>query len=236
MLLTRENLLAGELQRLVAAAEGVRPLSEAELLASRRAIMARHRPDQDLWLFAYGSLIWNPAFHYAERRTARLHGYHRRYCLWTSLGRGTPDRPGLMLGLDRGGSCAGIAYRIAAPAVDIELDIVWRREMVTGAYAPTWVRLRTLEGTLDAVAFVINHAHERYAHKLTDAEIATVVAFARGQLGACRDYLFNTLQHLHELGVRDRGLERVAAQVRRLTREEVLEEAGAPPPAPGLNG
>ena len=81
-------------------------------------------------MFAYGSLIWNPAFHFVERRTGLIHGWHRRFCLWTALGRGTPDRPGLVLGLDRGGTCRGVAFRIAAAAVDEELDLIWRREMV----------------------------------------------------------------------------------------------------------
>jgi cation transport protein ChaC len=232
MLLTRENLLTGELQRLVAQVEGVRPLTEAELAASREAILGRHQPGQDLWVFAYGSLIWNPAFHHVEQKIARLHGYHRRYCLWTWLGRGTPERPGLMLGLDRGGSCAGIAYRIAAETVEQELDVIWRREMVTGAYAPTWVRLRTEDGNLPAVAFVINHGHERYAPRLSDPEVAAVVSIAEGHLGACRDYLFNTIAHLEQLGLRDRGLERVASLVR-----ELRAEHGAPaePPASPLS-
>jgi cation transport protein ChaC len=229
MLLTRENLLAGELQKLMAQVEGVRALTETELQASRAAVLRRHPPDQDLWLFAYGSLIWNPAFHFAERRIARLHGYHRRYCLWTWLGRGTRERPGLMLGLDRGGSCAGVAYRIAAQSVETELDVIWRREMMTGSYAPTWVRLRTAEGPVEAVAFVINHAHERYAERLNEAEVAAVVAIAEGRLGACRDYLFNTVDHLRELGLRDRGLERVAALVQALGAEPAAAAAAAPP-------
>jgi cation transport protein ChaC len=228
MQLTRESLLAGELQRAVAQVEGVHPLTEAELEASRASMLARHPPGQDLWLFGYGSLIWNPAFHHVERRIARLHGYHRRYCLWTWLGRGTPERPGLMLGLDRGGSCAGVAFRIAAKAVDSELDVVWRREMVTGSYAPTWVRLRTADGErIPAIAFVINHAHERYASGLADSEVASVVAIAEGRLGACRDYLFNTIAHLEALGLRDRGLERVAMLVR-----ELQAEHGSPPAPP----
>jgi glutathione-specific gamma-glutamylcyclotransferase len=216
MLLTRENLLSGELQRLVAQIEGIRTLSEEELQRSRALMLSRHAAGQDLWLFAYGSLIWNPAFHFVERRVARLHGYHRRFCLWTSLGRGTPERPGLMLGLDRGGSCAGVAYRIAADAVETELNVIWRREMVTGAYAPTWIRMRTTDGPIGAVTFLINHAHERYARRLCDEEVAAVVAVAEGRLGACRDYLFNTLQHLEDLGIRDHGLARVAQRVRQL--------------------
>lgn len=226
MLLTREALLAGELQRLVAQLEGIRALSDDELHASLARTLARHPPGADLWVFAYGSLIWNPTFHFVERRVARLHGYHRRFCLWTSLGRGTPERPGLMLGLDRGGSCCGVAYRIAADAVPTETEALWRREMVTGSYTPTWVRIRDAEGAREAITFVINHAHERYAHRLDEREVAEVVAFAEGRLGACRDYLFNTMQHLTELGLRDSGLERVAAVVGEL-RAAHSDGAGA---------
>lgn len=216
MLLTREALLAGELQRLVAQLDGIRALSDDELRASLAATLARHPPERELWVFAYGSLIWNPTFHFVERRVARLFGYHRRFCLWTALGRGTPERPGLMLGLDRGGSCCGVAYRIAAEAVALETEALWRREMVTGSYRPTWVRVRDAQGTRPAITFVINDAHERYAQRLSDREVAEVVAVAEGRLGACRDYLFNTLQHLTALGLRDRGLERVAAVVSEL--------------------
>src|SRR3954463_9282401 len=174
MLLTRENLLSGELQRLGAQIEGGRTLPEEELQRSRELILSKQPAGQDLWLFAYGSLIWNPAFHFVERRVARLHGYHRRFCLWTALGRGTPERPGLTLGLDRGGSCAGVAYRIAADAVATELDVIWRREMVTGAYAPSWVRARTSARPIGAVTFLINPTHERYAYRLHDEEVAAV--------------------------------------------------------------
>jgi cation transport protein ChaC len=218
MLLTRETLLSGEVQRWIAQVEGSRALSPEELDRSRERVLTRHQPGKDLWLFAYGSLIWNPAFHFAERRVARLYGYHRRFCLWTSLGRGTPERPGLMLGLERGGSCAGIAYRIAAEAVETELNVIWRREMVTGAYAPSWVRTRIGGQLVNAVTFLINRRHERYAHRLGDDQVAAVVAVAEGRLGACRDYLFNTLQHLEELGIHDHGLVRVAQRVRVLQR------------------
>jgi cation transport protein ChaC len=212
--LTREALLGGELQRLVAARGDVRALSEAELRSTRAALLAGHPAGQDLWVFAYGSLIWNPACHFAERRMARLLGYHRQFCLWTSLGRGSPVRPGLMLGLEHGGSCVGVALRIEAGAIDSELEVIWRREMVTGAYRPCWVPLRTGEGPLRAIAFVINRRHERYARALPEEQVVATIAHAAGSLGACCDYLFNTVAHLEELGIHDRRLRRLAAAVR----------------------
>ena len=144
MVLTRELIRDGWIQRLVTSSdEPVRVLSEDELRRSREGMLAGHPAGQDLAVFAYGSLIWNPCFHFARRELAHVHGFHRRFCLWTHLGRGTRENPGLMLGLDTGGSCRGVLYTIAAADIASELDIVWRREMVTAAYRPTWVMART---------------------------------------------------------------------------------------------
>lgn len=212
--LTREALLGGTLQRLIAAHGDAMALSEAELLATRRAMLADHPAGRDLWVFAYGSLIWNPAFHFVERQKAHLYGYHRQFCLWTSLGRGSPDRPGLMLGLEHGGCCTGVAFRIAADAAEIELEAIWRREMLTGAYRPRWLPVHVGHERLRAIGFVINRRHQRYARGVPEAEVVATVAHAEGALGACRDYLFNTVAHLEELGIHDRRLTRLAAAVR----------------------
>jgi cation transport protein ChaC len=220
MALTREQIRDGWVQQLVlSSAEPIRALSEGELRASRDAMLADHPAGQDLAIFAYGSLIWNPAFHFAGRELAHVHGYHRRFCLWTSLGRGTPQHPGLMLGLDGGGSCRGVLYTIAAADIASELEIVWRREMVTAAYRPAWVAARTAAGTRRAIAFLINHAHERYAGRLDDAAIVRSIATACGPLGACAEYLFNTTAHLDELGIVDRSLRRLSWLVREAQRQ-----------------
>jgi glutathione-specific gamma-glutamylcyclotransferase len=213
--LTREQIRDGWVQQLVMSSGGaLRALTEQELRDSRDAMLAGHPAGQDLAVFAYGSLIWNPAFHFADREIAHVHGFHRRFCLWTDLGRGTREHPGLMLGLDTGGSCRGVLYTIAAADIAGELEIVWRREMVTGAYRPCWVQARTAKGPRRAIAFLINHAHERYAGRLGDAEIVAAVAGACGPLGACADYLFATTAHLDELGIVDRSLRRLSRLVR----------------------
>ena len=116
-----------------------------------------------------------------------------------------------MLGLERGGSCRGAAFHIAPEAVEEELAIVWRREMLSGAYVPRWVRVRTALGDVRAITFVINHAHERYARLLPDDRVAEVIATAEGFLGPCSDYLINTVDHLAALGIHDRSLERLRA-------------------------
>jgi len=214
MVLTRDNIKSGMVRRIVAElGVAMRMLTDEELAASRRAMLAGADLAAGVWVFGYGSLIWNPAFHFAERRTGTIYGYHRRFCLWTHLGRGCPERPGLVLGLERGGSCRGVAYRIAPELVADELEIIWRREMISGAYVPRWVEAHTDAGKVRAIAFVINHAHERYARLLPDDEVAQVIATAQGFLGPCADYLINTVDHLAELNIHDRPLERLRDRV-----------------------
>jgi len=214
MSLTREQIQSGWVQQMAREGGGMNVLSDEQLADSRRAMLAR-QPGTDVWVFGYGSLIWNPAFHFEERRLATVHGFHRRFCLWTMLGRGSPDCPGLMLALDRGGSCRGVALRIAADKVESELDILWRREMVSNSYVPTWVRATTDDGPVHAIAFTMNRAHERYAGKLEEEQVADVIARAVGRIGPCRDYLLTTVDHLKELGIHDRAMTRLADKVRR---------------------
>lgn len=214
MALTRGQIRDGHVRRVIAELGiAMRVFSEDELAASRAAMLAGIDLAAGVWLFGYGSLIWNPAFHFTDRLVGTIYGHHRRFCLWTHLGRGRPDQPGLVLGLERGGSCRGVAFHIAPDAVEEELAIVWRREMISGAYVPRWVAVHTAVGRLPAIAFVINHAHERYARFLPDDQVAETIARAEGYLGACADYLINTVDHLAELGIHDRPLERLRARV-----------------------
>ena len=215
MSLTREQIRDGWVQHLVRSAgleTGV--LNDEELRCSREQVLAGHQPGADVAVFAYGSLIWNPAFHFRAREIAHIHGFHRRFCLWTHLGRGSPERPGLVLGLDHGGSCRGVLYTVAAAEIDSELEIVWRREMVTAAYRPSWVVARTPSGPRRAITFLINHAHPRYAGQLAEPAIVDTLAHACGPLGHCAEYLFRTTEHLEELGIVDRSLLRLARLVR----------------------
>ena len=218
--LTREAILSGRVREMVRAADpSQRVLSEAELVRSRDRLLAGHRGG-DLWVFAYGSLIWNPAFHHVERRPARLHGYHRQFCLRTHLGRGTPERPGLMLGLESGGSCTGVAYRIAADAVELETRILWRREMVVGSYVPRWGWVDGAGPRRRAVTFVINRDHDMYAGRLPRAEIVRTLATAQGMLGRGSDYVYELAGALAEAGIHDRSLAAIARDVRSLQRAE----------------
>jgi cation transport protein ChaC len=218
--ITRQSLLDGTMQeRIRQYAErnpGSTLRSEAEMAALLNAMLATHDPGQDLHVFGYGSLIWNPAFHYAAKATALLHGWHRRFCLKMIEGRATPATPGLMLALDHGGACKGVAFRIAAAQVREELGILWRREMYGGAYNARWVHLKTAEGPVRAITFVINRKHPRYVSEMADKDVAELIHTGCGDLGTCREYLENTVQHLAQLGLRDSGLERIVKALPKL--------------------
>ena len=217
-MLDRETLLSGAHFERIREHERlglIELLSDEERHASRRAVTAA-APTDEVWVFAYGSLIWNPAFEFAERRTGRIHGYHRRYCIVSQTGRGSPEAPGMMLGLDRGGSCHGVAYRIAPDKVDEELGIIWSREMVARGYDPRWVRVHTGGGPVHAIAFVVRRDFDRYASKMPEEEMARLIATASGWLGSCAEYLHNTVEHLDELGLHDAQLKRLDRRVRAL--------------------
>lgn len=216
--LTRENIRSGRIREWVAKHDGTfKPLSDEELRRTRAAMFPPDgKPKGSVWLFGYGSLIWNPAIEYAEKRPATVHGLHRRFCLQTYLGRGSRERPGLVLALDRGGRCRGVVFRISPEQAESELDIVWRREMISHAYRPRWLTAVTPEGPVKAIGFVINRGHERYTGALPDEAVAETIAHAAGFLGPCCDYLFNTVEHLEELGMPDAGLARLAHRVREI--------------------
>lgn len=176
--------------------------------------------DSDVWVFGYGSLVWNPAFHYIEKRRGRIYGFHRAYCIWTHLGRGTPDKPGLMLALDRGGSCCGAGFRIAPDKLEEELSILWAREMALDSYVPTWVTVHTEAGPVAGLTFTIDRNHQRYVGRLPPDVIAAHLATAEGYLGSSVEYLENTVAHLAELGIRDATLTDLHRRVTRLLAAE----------------
>jgi len=183
---------------------------------SKRDTLTQFAKGEDVWLFGYGSLMWNPTIHYVERKPGNLHGYHRQFCLWTLMGRGTEECPGLMLALQPGGSCKGIVYRVAADLADEELSIVWNREMISGAYVPLVLDIKTDDGTIKAISFVINQKHERYAGKLDRETISQAIAHAEGPIGRCRDYLFSTVEHMDELGIGDGAMHDLERRVREI--------------------
>lgn len=217
MVLTRAMIEDGGLLRMIAESSPTLPLlSEAERAASLAATLAARPPGQDgVWLFAYGSLIWNPAIAFAERRRARVHGWHRAFCLSTIAGRGTPEEPGLVLGLDRGGACVGAAFRVAPADVQRELTLLWQREMLSGSYVPRWVPLRDEAGAVfaEAIGFTIRREGPYYTSRLPRAELVRRLATAAGALGSSADYLLHTRDGLRAMGIRDRWVEGLAGEV-----------------------
>jgi cation transport protein ChaC len=188
-------------------------LSEDQLQESMRQTLGHLPPSSDVWIFAYGSLIWNPIFRFVEQRVGTIHGWHRRFRLWVPRGRGTPDNPGLVLGLDKGGSCRGIVYRIAGTDVPSELLLVWRREMLVGSYIPRWVRVFDGTQKLEAIAFVINRHHRAYAGDISLETTVNSIATATGELGSCAEYLMQTLNGLMSVGIQDKQLLRLCDRV-----------------------
>jgi len=189
-------------------------LTDEELSTTCTAVMATHAPDEDLWVFGYGSLMWKPDFPFLERHAAQVHGFHRAFCVYSHVYRGTRARPGLVLALDAGGSCRGVAYRVAAPSACEVVERLVRREMVTRVYLPRWVSARLPDGRrVRAHTYTAAHDHEQYAGKLAPEEAARVIRGGIGRGGHNVDYLKATVDHLAELGIADRALLRIARLV-----------------------
>ena len=167
-------------------------------------------PKGDLWVFGYGSLMWSPGFSYSQKARGLIHGYHRALCILSTRYRGTKRKPGLVMGLCRGGSCWGIAYRVHAEGVRRALARLWKREMPRRVYAPRLLQVQIARGRhVRALAFLADPAHPAYVRELDLHGRAMLVAQGIGQRGTAVDYIRNTLEHMHELGVGDPHLERI---------------------------
>ncbi len=191
-------------------------------------------PKDELWVFGYGSLMWSPCFSYSDKRLGRVHGYHRALCILSTRYRGTHRKPGLVMGLCRGGSCWGMAFRIADRGVKRALAQLWSREMPRRVYEPRFVPVR-LAGrrVVRALAFVADPAHPAYVRELDLDGRARLVAQGIGQRGPCVDYIRQTLDHMHALGVRDPHLERVLAAALRLKAKRRRSASSAALPRGG---
>ena len=185
-----------------------------------------------LWLFAYGSLIWKPEIEHVDERVAVLRGWHRSFCINQPRWRGTPERPGLMMGLDRGGMCRGVAFRLPDQERRTQLDKLFRREMTVkpATYNPRWLRLETDGGQITALGFAINRKGWAYAGNLSDVDVARRLASACGHWGSGADYLYNTVANLESRGIHDRHLWRlqqlVAAEIQAMDSAVATAAAG----------
>jgi cation transport protein ChaC len=217
--LSRRDLEENRMRELYAAAvEPSHALSDEELSESLTATLAAKPKGAGWWVFAYGSLLWNPLFPVAEMRPAMLRGLHRRFCLWSLASRGTRDCPGLVLGLERGGACRGVAMRLPAMLAIDELHLLWRREMVVGSYHPRWVKLDADGRKVTALTFVVRRGHRQYAGNLSVDRQVEVLGNACGAFGSSLDYLERTRVALIAHGIVDPYLEGLAARLAKRQR------------------
>lgn len=169
-----------------------------------------------MWVFGYGSLMWNPGFAHLQAERAHIHGYHRDLCVWSWVHRGTEAHPGLVLGLDAGGSCVGVAHRVAEANRDDTLHYLYARELVTHVYIPVVRNIRIDgEGVAPALTFVVDRRHPQYAGRLAAEVAAGAIRHARGRSGPNPEYLESTMVHLDELGIRCPRLENIQRALRR---------------------
>ncbi|MGP8232850.1 MAG: gamma-glutamylcyclotransferase [Methylovirgula sp.] len=168
---------------------------------------------EDLWVFGYGSLMWRPGFDYLESEVARVRGYHRALCVYSHVHRGTPERPGLVLGLDRGGSCRGIAFRVAAKDRATTIAYLRAREQVTSVYRELHLNVQLDDGRhVAALSYAVDRGHVQYAGRLAREDVARLVAQGQGVSGANPDYVRATQAHLAELGIADAMLDWLTEQ------------------------
>ena len=171
----------------------------------------------ELWVFGYGSLIWRPGFPYAERCVARLIGAHRALCVYSWVHRGTREHPGLVLGLDRGGTCRGIAFRVEEADREAVRAYLREREQVTSVYLERTRDIRLSDGrSALALTYLVDRSHDQYAGKLDEDTQFRIVSEASGRSGQNREYVVNTAEHLAELGMPDASLDRVAKRLKAL--------------------
>jgi cation transport protein ChaC len=174
----------------------------------------------ELWVFGYGSLMWRPGFPFETQAPGLLRGAHRALCVYSVLHRGTHEQPGLVLGLDRGGACRGLTFRVTQGAEEETIAYLREREQVTDVYVEARRTVRLLDGsgrTIEALTYLADRSHRQYAGRLSLEEQLRIVRDCKGEAGANVEYVLNTVRHLEEEGVHDAALTAIAS---RLAREE----------------
>lgn len=192
--------------------EGYYAATEDDHLATAERLLGQLDEPGEIWFFAYGSLIWKPCCDFVEMRTGMVRGWHRAFCLgWNTRWRGSDDNPGLMLALDRGGACKGVAYRLPRDAVEANLIKLFEREMawLPSAFPPRWVKVQSGDHRITALTFCIDRQSGRYVSGLDEAAIADVLARATGTRGSMAEYLHQTVGHLEQMGIHDPHLWRL---------------------------
>lgn len=193
-------------------------LSDLVREENRRTVLGALAPHQELWVYSYGSLMWDPALHFAEVRKAKLADYQRRFSFKTTMGRGCLDHPALMLALEHRPAChcSGLAFRIAPDLVEAESQILWRREMIRGTYCPRLLPVQTPQGPITAVVFTANPAHGDYVGELPTQQTARMIARAAGPIGTNRHYLEQLAAQLQALDIEDAYVAQLMRELRAL--------------------
>ncbi len=221
--LNRESLLNGDIHALAASRPGVIQLMPDDERNQMVAELIANAPSKtEIWVFAYGSLIWNPAIEFDSKCRCTIQGYHRSFCFWTMFGRGSEEQPGLMMGLEPGGDCDGIAYRIGADALESEIDILFRREMLSYVYKPTWIKAQASDdpdNVIDVLTFVVNEENDRFCGEMDEQTLIRTIAIAEGAIGRNCDYLYQLVDHLDELGFEDPTMTLLEKKVRQYRSE-----------------
>lgn len=191
-------------------------------------MMQASPPGEILWVFGYGSLMWHPGFAFVERQTATVLGYHRALCVYSHVHRGTPEKPGLVLGLDRGGSCKGIAFCVTAAMADKTIAYLREREQVTSVYRELHLQARLADGRrVMALSYAADRCHDQYAGRLERSELERLVLQGHGVSGANPEYVRNTQLRLSELGIRDATLDWLAQRLADRTQQDTLAPAAS---------
>lgn len=215
MVLTRDFLMKADCKTAFGSIEESLLWTSEQRSASLAATLACRPDSSSVWIFGYGSLMWNPAFEYEESAAGTLVGWHRAFCLRLTAGRGTACQPGRMLALKEGGRTTGLAYRIPESILEDELTLVWKREMITGCYLPTWCKLELDDSrVVNALVFIMDPRHPLYEADTRAEIIAPLIAAASGPLGTNAQYLFSLEQELMKRGMHDDCLDELVNKVR----------------------
>jgi cation transport protein ChaC len=195
---------------------GMREATQDDYASTLDALLGPERREDEVWIFAYGSLIWKPACDFVEMRTGLVRGWHRAFCLgWNNRWRGSDENPGLMLALDRGGACNGVLYRLPPGQIDDNMTKLLQREMgwLPSSFPPRWVNVKSGDRTIRAITFCIDRHSGRYVSGLSVERIAEVLAKAVGSRGSMAEYLYATVRHLEDMGIHDPHLWRLQSLV-----------------------
>ena len=214
--LTKKNINEGRLGEKIRSISGSdKVLTKNELIKERRKIIPDDGIGEDIYIFGYGSLLWNPTINYEAQYLAKVYGFHRSFCMKTNLGRGSFKNPGLMLGLDKGGSCIGSAYKLNRDDAIKNIDILFKREMVTGAYKPKLLRTKLDNNKIVlSLAFTVDKKHKNYFSDKDTSVKASMISKANGFLGSCKEYFEYTLKSLEELNITDKEMRAISLHLK----------------------